>query len=125
MEAVDVAVELTKTFREHRLSEKEIDAILQTLNRLHGAGKIDLRPRARTITESVVPSTSRTLKERAEVVLPSKDDIAHTEYIIDTSALMQLQDRVVVSVGDVPQIIQAMMDDNRIPKQAWYVARAS
>ena len=118
--AVEVAAELLVTFRTLRLSEKDQDVILRSLNRLHERHLVELTPVGASFNTSIVPKDQRTLVSRGEHMLPRKLDVVHREHIIDTSSLLQLQQTVVVSVTDIPMVIQAMLLDPRIPSNAWY-----
>ena len=136
---METAAELLGTFRLHSLSAEAQEDILKALHRI---GRRDTThkncspdPYQIKITllfflpeaaqeefrlGGLVPKTERTLKERGETVLPSRADVEYKEYWIDTSSLRQLQQKVVVTVGDIPWLIQTMLDDKRIPNNHWY-----
>ena len=97
-DAIVVSGELLQTFRRIQLSEKDQEVILNKLNSLHTSGLIDLRQSSidASARPSIVPKTARTLAKRGEFMLPSASDVRHREHTLDSSGLLQLQDRIVI-----------------------------
>jgi hypothetical protein len=117
--AVAAAAELLGTFRERNLSQGDQAAVLASIGRLHDkklisgpVGDPDTFP---------VPRDLRTLKERGEATLPGAADVLRDTHTVDVSDLRQLQQEVVVAVGDLPMLIQDLLEDSRIPAEDWFI----
>jgi hypothetical protein len=118
-DAVVAAAELLGTFRERNLSQGDQSAVLASIGRLRDKGLIS-GPVGEPDTFPI-PLDLRTLTERGEAALPSTADVLRAVYAVDVSDLRQLQREVVIAVGDLPMLIQDLLEDRRIPSEDWFI----
>ena len=112
---------LLSAFRERNFSQGDQQAVLGAISKLHNAGFVAAG--ASAAGAFPVPKDVRTLVVRGEGALAGDADVDARKERVDVSDLRQLQQEVVIAIGDLPMLIQSILDDKRIPEEHWFIGQ--